>query len=500
MSEKDLGIKDQIKVDVNESDGSSSVALEDINIPFKQKWKLFWSAKNPKNLSEKQPFFLWSPPGRSSYEKKLVFKLDCIILSYVCLSFFVRWLDASNVNNAYVSGMQEDLKMHGNMYNWLTRGFYLAYAVSGLPMTLLVTKVRPSILLPTLEILWGIVCLLVITCKTYKQILAVRVIQGFLEGVDLTKRSSLYAASGSLGAMFGGYIQSGVYRSLNNKGGLPGWKWIFVVDFIITIPIAILGFFIIPDTPDRPRVIKGILSAEDIEFCKERVKVVSVTSGKKALGFGVVKKLLTSWQFWLFSWYYLIANLPNDAGSYWGIVLKEQGYNVYQRNNIPTTQSAMNVFALFLGGIYCDFRGVKWDGAAICHGFWLVGIAILVKYDVPQAVQFLGFILVGFTGICTNICCTWAQEMTREDPQLRAGTLGMMNLALIPVSTVFSLFAFNTKYAPRFEKGTRICLVFLIISFFTGFVALAFDRYQRRKRDLIEEKINGETPEDTEVF
>jgi hypothetical protein len=32
----------------------------------------------------------------------------------IWISFFCNQLDRSNINNAYVSGMKEDLNMHGN--------------------------------------------------------------------------------------------------------------------------------------------------------------------------------------------------------------------------------------------------------------------------------------------------------------------------------------------------------------------------------------------------
>ncbi|CCH43733.1 putative membrane protein [Wickerhamomyces ciferrii] len=178
---KSLDVNIEEQSSIGEKNSILKTDVDEYSIPFKKRWELFWSTKSPRAPKEKRKPFFWNPPGRSKYEKKLVFKLDCIILTYVCLSFFIRYLDQSNISNAYVSGMKEDLNLHGSMYNWLTMSFYIVYSVMGLPLTVLVTKVKPHILLPILEILWGLMCLLVITCKSYKTLMVVRLIQGGLE-------------------------------------------------------------------------------------------------------------------------------------------------------------------------------------------------------------------------------------------------------------------------------------------------------------------------------
>lgn len=84
----------------------------------------------------------WYPKGISSEEKVLIFKIDCLVLVYACLSFFAKYLDITALSkriylpfpglnllihadiyltaaNAYVSGMQEDLDLYGNRLNYV---------------------------------------------------------------------------------------------------------------------------------------------------------------------------------------------------------------------------------------------------------------------------------------------------------------------------------------------------------------------------------------------
>jgi ACS family pantothenate transporter-like MFS transporter len=49
--------------------------------------------------------------------------------------------------------------------------------------------------------------------------------------------------------MFSGFLQAAAYTDLHNVQGLAGWRWLFIIDAIITLPIAVAGFFFLPDMP-----------------------------------------------------------------------------------------------------------------------------------------------------------------------------------------------------------------------------------------------------------
>lgn len=58
--------------------------------------------------------FDWYPSHYSPQEKKLLRKLDGILLTMCCLCFYIKWLDQNALNSAYVSGMREELKLTKN--------------------------------------------------------------------------------------------------------------------------------------------------------------------------------------------------------------------------------------------------------------------------------------------------------------------------------------------------------------------------------------------------
>lgn len=71
--------------------------------------------------------YLWS--DKSPLERKLVRKVDWFILSFCCLMYFFNYLDRSNLTQAYVSGMKEELNFQGNQLTQITTIFTCGYIV-----------------------------------------------------------------------------------------------------------------------------------------------------------------------------------------------------------------------------------------------------------------------------------------------------------------------------------------------------------------------------------
>ncbi|KAK9779683.1 putative Major facilitator superfamily transporter [Seiridium cardinale] len=54
---------------------------------------------------------------RTPEERELVRRLDIFLMTFGCISQVIKYLDQSNISNAYVSGMKEDLGLNGNELN-----------------------------------------------------------------------------------------------------------------------------------------------------------------------------------------------------------------------------------------------------------------------------------------------------------------------------------------------------------------------------------------------
>lgn len=70
--------------------------------------------------------------------------------------------------------------------------------------------------------------------------------------------------------MISGYLQSAVLAGLNGTNGLAAWRWVFIIDGLITIAVAVFGMVFFPDTPQQTTAF--YLSQEERARCVERMR------------------------------------------------------------------------------------------------------------------------------------------------------------------------------------------------------------------------------------
>lgn len=58
--------------------------------------------------------YLWDTWELPPDQRWLLFKLDAFVLTFASIGYFLKNIDQTNINNAYLSGMEEDLSMYGN--------------------------------------------------------------------------------------------------------------------------------------------------------------------------------------------------------------------------------------------------------------------------------------------------------------------------------------------------------------------------------------------------
>jgi len=77
--------------------------------------------------------YLWDSLDKSPEERRFLAKLDAVLLTYASLGEFVEACDQLSMNNAFVSGMKEDLNLYGNELNYLLTCWTVGYVLGQIP-------------------------------------------------------------------------------------------------------------------------------------------------------------------------------------------------------------------------------------------------------------------------------------------------------------------------------------------------------------------------------
>lgn len=198
--------------------------------------------------------------------------------------------------------------MNGNQINMIDIAWTIGYIVGQVPSQLILTKVRPSIWIPSCELVWTILTFALAGASTSNQVLIIRFFVGLVESVfypaahfligswykpsELAKRACLFHASSALAGIFSGFLQAGIFKGLNGVWGKAGWQWLFIIDAAISFPICIAGFFVIPDLPENTRAF--YLSFEDAERAKRRMDDVG-RAPRHQLGWSILQRVFSRW-------------------------------------------------------------------------------------------------------------------------------------------------------------------------------------------------------------
>lgn len=87
-------------------------------------------------------------------DKKLLRKLDFKLIPWLSFLYLISFLDRTNIGNAKVDGLQEDLKMTNGQYNESLTIFFISYSVFEPLTNVLLKRLRPSIFLPIIMVWW----------------------------------------------------------------------------------------------------------------------------------------------------------------------------------------------------------------------------------------------------------------------------------------------------------------------------------------------------------
>ncbi len=426
---------------------------------------------------------IWGEPPPTKAESRLLFKIDWFILSYVCLMYWVNYLDRANLNNAYVSGAREDLNFKGTQLNQINTIFYGGYLLGQIPNNLILQKVPPRIWLPTTCLCWGFLTLGTGFVQHPWQIMVIRFFQGFFEascfvGVhwilgswykpeEIGKRTAIFTSSGLAGTLFSGIMQGAIFTNLDGVSGLAGWRWLFVIDFLITFPVAIYGFLFFPDTPQSTTA--RYLTPEERTLAVTRLPEVAKKRG--VLGWSLIRRVVLSWHWWGFVLLWIAGSntemwSSNAIMQLWLRSGDAGTYTIPQVNYIPSSVSGLGIVATLALGWYSDYNiRHRWHVGVFLSITAVISGAIMLSPP-SRASKFAALILNGCQYAGQTVFFAWANDLTRQDDAKRSIVIASMNMFSVAVYLFWSLLFYNTTQAPNWYEGSCAMIamgVFLLI-------------------------------------
>lgn len=204
----------------------------------------------------------WDPAA----ERALVRKIDLRIFPLMIILFILNFIDRNNFSNARLKGLQTDLHLSDIQYATCLSILLVGYVLFQLPSNMVLNSIkRPSWYLCACVAVWGVISAATGATHNAAGAMACRFFLGCVEASFFP--GSLYYLSrwynrkemqlrvtilnvGNLAAQaFGGLIAAGILADMQGTHGLAGWRWLFIIEGSITVAVAIVAVFFLPQYP-----------------------------------------------------------------------------------------------------------------------------------------------------------------------------------------------------------------------------------------------------------
>ncbi|KAJ5088906.1 hypothetical protein N7456_012522 [Penicillium angulare] len=197
--------------------------------------------------------------------KKIIRKIDMRLIPMLAILYLISYLDRANIGNAKILGLSEDLNLTGLQYNIALSIFFIPYVLLEVPSNILLKRfARPSLYLGTLIVSWGTIMTLTGVVQNFGGLLAVRVLLGIFEAGffpgsvylcslwymprELGTRVAAFFCASALSGAFSGLLAAAISK-MDGIGGYEGWRWIFIIEGLVTVCLGLSTFLLLVDSP-----------------------------------------------------------------------------------------------------------------------------------------------------------------------------------------------------------------------------------------------------------
>ncbi|EOO03497.1 putative pantothenate transporter protein [Phaeoacremonium minimum UCRPA7] len=260
------------------------------------------------------------------------------------------------------------------------------------------------------------------------------------------------------GTLFSGVLQGAIYDSLNGKSGLPGWRWLFVVDFLITIPLAVYTYACFPDTPLTTQAF--YLTADEKELAVARLNRQpehihgEVTKSS-------FKRIFSTWHIYGFCFIWTMGSNCEmfSSNAVMQLYLSSLGtFSVTKVNYMPAGVSAVGIFSTLVLGWYSDFTRRSWH-IGILLSATAVTTAAIMLHPPSFAGKMFALYLNGCQYANQTVMFAWANRLVKDDENKRSFIVAAMNTSAVVFYSFWSISFYAANMAPMWRRGAIAMLV-----------------------------------------
>ncbi|KAF2103054.1 retrograde regulation protein 2 [Rhizodiscina lignyota] len=417
------------------------------------------------------------------FRRRALLKVDFWLVGFYSMVYIFRVIDSSNYSNAAIinlergTGIKKELHFDPNQWAWTLSIFSYSYLIFEPTNTLLLKKVRPSRWMFVLILAWGICASSVAAVQDFQGMMCARFAIGMAEAgfypavlfhmafwytpAEMPWRIAAFYSVGQLSSALSGLLAYAI-GFMDGLGGLAGWRWLFLLEGLPAMILAVIALFGLPDYPETARM----LTEDERTFFSRRLPSTAPSGKtKRSWDWKKLEKLMADPSVYTFSLYWLAHGIGGFGISFaLPTVIYELGFtttSLSQLMNIPPYVACF----LFLNtcGYMLHRKWIRpWTTAVAIEGTTIVCYIILIT--VPSAVVRYLALIVAVSCAGSAYPVIWPERIRVLEGTVAAGFgIGLTN-AFAQFGGIVGPHVYSTVFGPRYRVSYIICLSFLVVS------------------------------------
>ncbi|EGW35426.1 putative permease [Spathaspora passalidarum NRRL Y-27907] len=448
-------------------------------------WKFFdeYEYRVNKETKSNRKWYHWFHEDDTPEERRVILKIDLLLTFYSLMAYWVKYLDQTNLTNAYVGGLKEAINMQGNDFVNTGVMFSVGNIIFQIPFMYILYAVPLNYVLPALDLCWSILTVCLYRVENVATLKALRFLIGAFEApsylayhalfaswfkgstAEISRRAGFYYLGQYLGVLTSGLLSGAIARTMGGVHGLQSWQWIFIIDGIISVVVGFIGFYMIPGTPEDCYSI--FLSDDDIRIARRRMikdqkdHKPRENAVKHFFNAEIWKSIFTSWHFYVLClWNIFCWNNSNAGSGSYALWLKSltnadgsPRFGPGQLQDYTALTPGLGLIWLIITCSFADLFKSRSGAILFSQVFNVIGNVLLAVWHIPEGAKWFAFCLQYFGWAMAPVLYSWQGDICRKDIRERQVVLVSMNILAQQSTAWISVLVWPTVEAPRFLKG-----------------------------------------------
>ncbi|KAK8044175.1 nicotinamide mononucleotide permease [Apiospora rasikravindrae] len=390
--------------------------------------------------------------------------------------------------NAKTGGLARDFNLSSEQYSVIVLVFFVSYLIFEVPANMILTRVRPSVFLPGLGVIWGTFAALMGATRTWGQLAGLRFLMGVAEAgfapgcafylscwyrkYELATRYAFLYTSVPIAGAVSGLLAGLITQYMDGSAGLAGWRWLFS---------AIVIFLLMPDFPSNS---KRFLSQEESLLACNRLAVDGIalaqgTGGERIPHWVAFKMTCSDWRVWVQCFFFVLVTGAQTMQYFIPTLVGSFGWTGHtgQYYTIPAYAAAL-VYVVACCWL-ADKHQTKWQFICGLSGLGcILFVAVTTTVSHNKVAQYvLTIFAFGTIYGCSPLVKTWVADVIPQPAAKRAVAIALIN-AIGNASSIYSTWLWPDGDAPRYVPGFVTTTTWLgVLSVSTVGAAYLFRKY-----------------------